>query len=749
MYKNALFCIMAAIYMLITPFQAAASYQPAISNALPPSAEDALNIKPAQEPGRVVMLVIDRLRLADLSGSLPGNLNKITGGGAMALMNYNTAAGVNPESTYVSIGGGAHLKGYDASGIGYKAETRLEQGTASDEYFQRTGIKPFPGSLVQVGIARLRSMNGDLPYTAEPGVLGRALHSAGKKTAVLGNSDVYNRLSRQALNIAMDENGLVDYGKIGGDVLTGDLSFVGGLRTDYQRMLEGYKELPPGTDFTVIDLGDLSRLYYVKDDMLPERLEVLRRETIINIDGFLGSLMREMNFDKDLLLVVVPTPWQDAESIDRMTPIVAYGAGVKQGYLTSPTTRRSGVVLNTDIAPTVLDFLGLKPPQTINGRAMKFIPAGNTLPSLLAMNRQLVLTYDARPYLLKGYVFYQLILLLLSLFFILWRLKVRDYLKPFLLSVMVVPLVYLLLPLLPQPGLVTLGLQLIIITVLLTMLILLLQRFGFDPFTFICLVTAGALLLDTLAGSPLQKTSVLGYDPIMGARFYGMGNEYMGILIGSLIVGISSLFTLLTNYKKILLPLSAAVFMLSVYTMAAPQLGTNVGGTIASASAFLVTFLLLAGVRFNMKTVLLVAGGVFLLVTAFILYDIRRPVDAQSHIGRAAGTIVAGGLGEIGKIITRKSEMSIKLIKYSIWSRIFLASLGSLALLFYRPIGVMASVKAKYPYLYRGFIGVIVGSIVALIFNDSGVVAAATTMVFGAPPLIYLVLGEMETKKQI
>lgn len=749
MYIKALICMLAAIYILSTPLQAVASYRPAIAAALPPSAEEARPIKSDHEPGRVVMLVIDRLRLADFSGALPGNLQKITRGGAMALMNYNTAAGVNPDSTYVSIGGGAHLKGYAASGIGYEAEARLEQGKASDEYFQRTGMKPPPGSLVQLGIARLKKINGELPYTAEPGVLGSALHDSGKKTAVLGNSDVYNSLGRQALTIAMDENGLVDYGKISGEVLTGDLGFVGGIRTDYRQMLEGYKKLPDGTDLTVIELGDLSRLHYARDDVLSERLEELRRKTIMNIDGFLGELIAEMNQDRDLLLVVVPTPWQDTERYDRMTPIVAYGAGIKQGYLTSPTTRRSGVVLNTDIAPTVLDFFGIKPPLTISGRPMQYVPAENTLPSLLAMDRQLELTYDARPYVQKGYIFYQLILLVLSLFFIFWRLTVRDYLKPFLLSVMVVPLVYLLLPLLPQPGLPALGLQLVVMTVLLTMLVLLLQRFGFDPFTFICLATAGALLLDTLAGSPLQKTSVLGYDPIVGARFYGMGNEYMGILIGSLIVGVSSLFTVLTNYKRILLPLFGAIFLLAVYIMAAPRLGTNVGGTIASASAFLVTFLLLAGVRFNMKTVLLAAGGVFLVVTAFVLYDVRRPPEVQSHMGRAAALIAAGGIDEVAKIILRKSEMSIKLIKYTIWSRIFLASLGSLALLFYRPMGVMASVKAKYPYLYRGFIGVIVGSMVALVFNDSGVVAAATTMVFGAPPLIYLVLGEMENKKQI
>lgn len=747
MYRRIPLLLITLIFALGVPLQTAEGYRSALNSALPAGIGDSTRIKVEQgTPGRVVMVLLDRFRVADLTG-LPPNLNKIASGGAVALMNDNTAAGNNPENTYVTIGAGAHLKGYDTSSLGFESQTKLEQGTASDEYYQRTGIKPPPGSLVHVGIARLKALNGKLPYTAEPGAMGKAIRKAGYKTAALGNSDSSEGLRRQVLTIAMDDNGLVDYGKIGSAVLKNDMTFVGGLRTDYQRLLEEYKNIPAEARLTVIDLGDLSRLYYAQGVVFKERMEELRGLTISRVDSFLGSLMREMNFQKDLLLVVVPTSGDDDLGTDYLTPIFAYGAGINPGYLSSPTARRAGVVLNTDIAPTVLEFLGITPPVTIYGRSMQVAPGNNTVPALQEMNRQLKLTYEARPYLQKGYIFCQLILLVLALISIFWRLRVKDWLKPFLLAVMAVPLVYLLLPLLPQPNPYVAGTQLIGVTVLITVVTLTLRRCGLDPFIFICLATAGTLLLDTWMGSPLQKTSILGYDPIVGARFYGMGNEYMGILIGSLIVGITSLYSVFAVYKKFLLPLTGAVFMLALYTVAAPQLGTNVGGTIACAAAFLTTFLLLAGIRFKLKTIMLVAAGVMFPVAAFILFDSSRPVESQSHIGRTAAAIANGGFAEIGKIIVRKSEINIKLIKYTIWSRIFLASLGSLALLFYRPTGVMAAIKQKYPYLYRGFIGVIVGSIVALIFNDSGIVAAATTMVFAAPPLIYLVLGELEVQK--
>ena len=51
------------------------------------------------------------------------------------------------------------------------------------------------------------------------------------------------------------------------------------------------------------------------------------------------------------------------------------------------------------------------------------------------------------------------------------------------------------------------------------------------------LSTAVLVGIDTVTGSSLMRFSFLGYDPIGGARFYGLGNEYMGIMIGALIMG--------------------------------------------------------------------------------------------------------------------------------------------------------------------------------------------------------------------
>jgi hypothetical protein len=356
---------------------------------------------------------------------------------------------------------------------------------------------------------------------------------------------------------------------------------------------------------------------------------------------------------------------------------------------------------------------------------------------------------NARPFLQKGYVFSQLILLAVSLGFIFMKKKGREYLKPVFLAVMSVPLAYLLLPFFPAAAVPLAGLMLVLLTVLTAGLVTLASRkWGVDAFMLISVATTLVITADLLAGAPLQKVSIMSYDPVVGARFYGMGNEYMGVLIGSTLVGATSLIQYLEKRRSLLIALSGAAYVFIVYVIAAPQLGTNVGGTIAAAAAFLVAMMLTCGISMSWRPALAVASTVAVMVLALTLYDAGRPVQCQSHIGLAATQVMTGGLNEVVNIISRKSEINIKLIKYTIWSRIFLASLGMLALLFYRPPGVMEGVRRERPYLFKGLVGLVTGSIVALIFNDSGVVAAATTMIFGIPLLIYLVLDQLEGKSQ-
>jgi len=48
--------------------------------------------------------------------------------------------------------------------------------------------------------------------------------------------------------------------------------------------------------------------------------------------------------------------------------------------------------------------------------------------------------------------------------------------------------------------------------------------------------------------------------------------------------------------------------------------------------------------------------------------------------------------------------------------------------------------------MFKGLMSVLAAAFIAFLFNDSGVIAAATTMIFAVPPLIYLVLEEQNNR---
>src|SRR5205085_7862353 len=71
---------------------------------------------------------------------------------------------------------------------------------------------------------------------------------------------------------------------------------------------------------------------------------------------------------RDAVLVVAPIP----QLGDRSVTVAALRApGVTPGLLRSATTRRAGFVTLADVAPTVLDLLGIDRPESMEGRPMR------------------------------------------------------------------------------------------------------------------------------------------------------------------------------------------------------------------------------------------------------------------------------------------------------------------------------------------------------------------------------------------
>ncbi|MHB1127622.1 MAG: hypothetical protein ACYC2T_11835 [Bacillota bacterium] len=719
--------------------------------ALLPATTAASAQAPAAGAPKVLLIVLDRTSLADWASHPMPNLSRLMQEGAVGLMTTRSPGSRIPENAYATIGAGRMVAAGEAGGQALNANEIWEGTEARQLYQLRTGHTAPADSIVLLSIAQAQDTNRQLKTDGLPGILGTALSTAGYSTAVIGNSDTLEDRHRYAALMVMDAKGVVTKGDVGRGTFRQDHTRLTGIVTDYERLHRDFIALWPEVQLLAVELGDSARLEDNADRILPGIKNAEKKRLLGEADAFIGRLLASI--DQQETLVAVVSPFPSAESIknsNTFTPVVLWGKGISPGLLTSGTTRRTGITSNTDLAPTILDHLGVPTPPAMTGRSLFSLatPAA-TLPYLMELNRKTVFVHQARPYLVRGYIISQIAIVCLAVLALVFRYRWSRKLKPVILGLMAVPLALLILGGMRQDNLFIYALEALGATVL---LVAGAMRFGrgheLDPFILVCLATMLALVVDTADGANMQIFSTLGYDPMAGARYYGIGNEFMGVLVGASIIGVAALYQRHGSSRGLMLPVIGVILALVAAAIMAPRIGANNGGMITAVVAFGYTYFGLWGLTVSPKQIALLGTTTAVLLVALAWMDFNRATETQSHLGRVAASVQAGGLGELWNVASRKWAMNLKLVRYTIWSRVFLVTLLSTALLFHWPVEPIRRIQERYPYLTRGFLAVFLGAGVALLTNDSGIVAAATMAIFAAAPLIYLVLEEREQNKE-
>ncbi|HWI54350.1 MAG TPA: hypothetical protein VNT57_01550, partial [Desulfobacteria bacterium] len=497
--------------------------------ALIPQAFGEITGSSGKKTGRAVMVVIDHVSLDDISGKNLPVIRRIIAAGAVGLMTTNPGAGGyrTPENTYITIGAGAKVLGGESGGQGFNAGEQYENGKAAKSYYGRTGLEA-KGEVVNLGIAQIETANQNLKYSSVPGLVGTVLHSYGLKTGVIGNADVYglqekDKFRRYAVNIAMDRNGQVDYGEVGSLCLTTDDGFLGGTRSDYKFLLKKFRQIKDDTGFVVIETGDTSRLENQSNLASLEALQKQKKKTLARIDVFLGELLEEVDLNKDLLMIVVPGPSNESmEKGDFLTPIIMAGKGVEPGIVYSGTTRRDGLISNTDIAATVIKFLGVPPVVKgpgekrdfiFNGQVIEGKPSANPIDEVSVVSEKTKFMHNARYPFVKTYLNLCLIILAVSVAAIKLEIKAGDLIKPVLLAVTFIPAIFLLADFMSGFSQAVAGLLMGIVTLVLVLFSDYVSKtFRFSPFMISCGMTIALLVFDVFTGANLSKTSPLSYD---------------------------------------------------------------------------------------------------------------------------------------------------------------------------------------------------------------------------------------------
>ncbi|MCS6949420.1 MAG: hypothetical protein NZ520_03040 [bacterium] len=398
----------------------------------------------------------------------------------------------------------------------------------------------------------------------------------------------------------------------------------------------------------------------------------------------LSSLLNPPD-DALYLLSPAPAPRQVASG-SRLGWVLRLQDG-QSGLLTTSSTRLPGFLILPDLTATWIDHFqrGSIPPQVV-GSPARVVPARDPVQTVERLHGSLMrqVWWQERIGMLPTI---QLVALLLA--WLLWY-RFRVLVRPLWLFPCAVPLLGVsLVPVLvcfPLGG-ISMEARAGIWGGCLLALLVVLSRFALRQSLR---ALAVALLIfasvGLLHGSGLLRWSGFGYVLQYGARFYGVGNETAGSLMGA-----QSLFLATESAGWSLLR-----WLLTAVALGAPFLGANVGAMLSALGVACSRALLLR----RSRTAALMALGATLL--AVILWERLSP--DPTHLGKALQH-----LPSLLSAIERKLGMNLSLILSSAWTPLLLFGLAGLK-------------GAPVP--------VWVGAIALLVLNDSGVLAAAAMLVW-------------------
>ncbi|TCP55941.1 hypothetical protein EV586_103600 [Tumebacillus sp. BK434] len=695
-------------------------------------------------PDRQALLVlINRLSFDDLA--VMPELQKLSRRGAVALMNVNTGGKRTDANAYVTMAAGvpAQLKSEEIRA--FNADETLHDVPVAAVHVGLHGGSCGPEVLL-MSLPRIERTQERWNFKASAVSLGDTLQRHGLQTAVLGSGDKGARLWRPAALFTSDRSGRTPFGDVGNTVLTSDPARPYGVRTDYDRLWADYKSLQGRAALVVFDLADLYRVGEYRQNLTEERFANLRRQALLEADRFLGKLAGELGPNRLLLIASPQVPLHDQSRAEWIAPVIAAGGSVTQDtVLTSATTRREGIVSNLDVAPTVLHFLGVPKPHGMIGYPLQ-PTAAVSQQRLAALKEATVWTYNNRATVL-GAVGALLGLGLLLTVLRLFRVRTVITLggiRVLLWTALAMPLCLYLLPILRPSGLweVAGGLwALYLLVAAIPFRILPFCQKLTGRLVWLSAWTILAVVADTWQGGLLAKCGLLSYDPIVGARYYGVGNEYMGVVIGAAVLLYAALLHAPRLERRWLGRGAVAGGALLTVFFASPALGTNTGGALTMAAT---TGLCLA---LQKKFKLLPTLGVLfgsLFGASVILFLLNQPSAPPSHIGAAAGQVLSGGLEEMSRIFARKSDMFVRLLFSSVWPSLFLLLLALFAYVLFAPgEHEKRAWQTRYPEFRTAVGGMLAGSLVGMLTNDSGIVVLAMMSLFALfPTLLIWLEGE-------
>lgn len=692
----------------------------------PPGAAQA---RDDDRPGRILVVSIPRLTWDQVVEDRPPHITELLATSAVGNTSLRT---IGPRTTlgeaYATIGSGNRAgvrEGDDGRLLG--PDERVENGSALDAFIRRTGTDPGEADLLQLSIGAINALNDRYSYGAKPGSLGSALVDAGVPVALVANADIevaggsvvldpdaptgepddgsvqeegiipppeapvigifepvegQNRPAGLAL---MTRTGVIERGVASRLLLTRDAGAPFGLRLDTDEVVAAVDELWAPGSVGLVELSDLDRADLYRARARGQQADALMADSLARTDEALGRILALTDED-DMVILTSPVAPRSGETL---TPMAIRGGGFSSGTLSSGTTRRPGYVTLPDVAPTILDVLGLDQPDAMTGALISASNDGDRsvgrYEEFVELNRATAFRDRVVGPITVLMVVLQVLFHAIALLALARRSELlRRVAVGWGLVTMSVPFVAFALGLVSADGWGTWGMVAVMLSGagLLTLVGLAGGRGEPDPrrrAVRVALVPVVAiyvlLLVDVVLEGRLQLNTVFGYSPVVAGRFAGFGNPaYSLFSISTVLIACGAWYlcdgsNAGPGRRRALVVGISALFLVTVVVDGHPALGSDVGGVLSIIpTAFLVVWLLL-GRKVQLRAVLLALGATAVALAGFGLLDLRRPADQRTHLGRLIeSTFGDDGGSNLTMVLQRKLNSNLNILLSSTWS---------------------------------------------------------------------------------
>lgn len=438
-----------------------------------------------------------------------------------------------------------------------------------------------------------------------------------------------------------------------------------------------------------------------------------RAQDAVRVDRLVADVDAARDPDSTLLVVGVSGAPGDDEA--HLQLALAAGPSFAPGGLRSASTRRAPYVQLIDVAPTVLDVLGLQQPDAMTGQPWR---ATGTAPGDLAdLDRRAVQSK-------RAWVPFFVVLVggfLAAAGAAAVRRSWRTAEIAGLAAVGALGGSYpaMLVPWwrAPTPLLALLALSAVAGAVASAA-----RRLpgATGPAAAVTGAVALLLVVDLLTGARLQVDAPAGYSPLVAGRFAGVGNVAFGVL------ATSALLSLATRSPRWI----ALGGLVVVVADGAPPFGSDVGGVLALVPALVLLVLLRSGRRVRLASLAGAGLAAAVVVSGFAVADWTREPDDRTHLGRFVEQVRDG---TAGAVLARKADAIGNLLLANAVTALLPLVVAAAVVLFLRPPAPLRHALQVAPAWRHGLLAVGLCAAVGFALNDSGPAVPAFALLVAVP----------------